>query len=437
MTSSRSGEAGRPRSLVVVLLLCWAALAADGYDLMAYGATLPALIGRPPFHIAVGEGGHIGSIGLTGMLVGSLAAGTLTDRIGRRRLFIAGVLVFSVGMLGTAGAPDTGSFVAGRIVTGLGVGGLLPTAVALASEFAPVGGRSRALGAVLTGPPLGMVLAAYVASELTPAHGFRPVYALAGFGLLLVPLLVVLLPESPAHLAARERPDGAGPAGTPARSVVSAVIGPRVLTGTLLVWATTFCSLLTAFGATTWLPQVMQSSGYGMASSIQFLAVYCLGAVVSTLVASRIADATGPKILVVIGFVCAAAALLAISGRPPTGVLYVLVLLAGFGGYGTQNLLNDFIARHYPAPARAGGLGWALAFGRLGAILGPTFGAWAAERAAPLKATALAFGCTAVLGALVMTLTPRTSRAFDERVAETGPTRPAHRTTTDPLEECS
>lgn len=426
------------RSRLLVLVLCWLALVADGYDLMAYGATLPGLIGHPPFGLSPNQGGYIGSIALAGMLAGSLVAGTLTDRIGRRWLLIGSLVIFSAGMVVTAFAGEVNIFVASRIVTCVGVGGLLPTGVALASEFASAERRSRTLGAVLTGPPLGMVAAAYAASRLMPAYGFRPVYWIAGIFLLLVPAFLGLLPESPAYLAARGRgseadllrakyglPAAPEPASAGGRAAVTAVVAPRAIVGTLLVWGATFCSLLTAFGIATWLPQVMKVSGYGLGSSLQFLAVYGLGAVVSTLVASRAADATGPKWLAVAGFACAAAALLAISGRPATPVLYLLVLLAGFGGFGTQNLLNDFIARHYPARVRASGLGWALAVGRLGAIVGPTFGAWAIAMASPLEATATAFGCTAILGALVMSATPRLSRIYGAAVPAAEPARPA------------
>src|SRR3954469_11618940 len=204
-TAGASARATRSR--LPVYVLCWLCLVADGYDLMTYGATIPALIGKAPFHLTPAQAGHIGSIALTGMLAGSLVAGMLTDRIGRRRIFIASVAVFSLGMLLTSVAPTLDLFVAFRILTCFGVGGLLPTAVALASEFSNPTSRSRTLGRVLTGPPVGMVVASFLASRLVPDHGFRPIYALAGVMLLLVPLLWALLPESPSFLAARGRHD--------------------------------------------------------------------------------------------------------------------------------------------------------------------------------------------------------------------------------------
>lgn len=118
----------------------------------------------------------------------------------------------------------------------------------------------------------------------------------------------------------------------------------------------------------------------------------------------------GPKRLIVVGFVSAAGAPMAIAQGPATPVLVVLVSIAGFGGIGTQN--------HYPADVRANGLGWALAVGRLGAIAGPAFGAWATGGSAPLQATATAFGCAALAGAGVMAVTRRRSGAWLDEVAD-------------------
>lgn len=419
----------RRRSRLTVLILCWLCLVADGYDLMVYGATLPGLIGLEPFRLTPDQGGHIASLALIGMLIGSLVAGTMTDRVGRRRIFVTSVALFSVGMALTAAAPTVELFVAARVLTCLGVGGLLPTAVALASEFSPSKGRSRTLGIVLTGPPTGMVLASFTASQWMGPHGFRPVYGAAAVMLLMVPVLMALLPESPAFLAARGRTaeaekvraefdlESPAVAVVPGRTGVAELLRGRELVPTLLIWTATFFSLLTVFGLATWLPQVMARSGYGLGSAITFLLVYCLGAVIGTLLASTIADRIGPKPLVLVGFGVAATALLLISTQPATPVLVLLVLLAGFGGLGTQNVLNDFIARHYPVRNRASGLGWALGIGRLGAIAGPTYGAWVVAQSQPLTATALGFAATALAGGAVMAFLPatRTGEGVDAR----------------------
>src|SRR4051794_26499362 len=173
-------------ALVVVPLICWLGLISDGYDLFSYGATLPGMIGVGPWNITAAEGGLVGSISLIGMLCGSLVAGTLTDILGRRRLFLFSVALFSVAMIACALAPTFLIFGVCRFVTGFGIGGLLPTGVALASEFATPRYRSRILGAVLTGPPIGGLLASIAAINLVPGGGFRWVYAIGGFALVVV-----------------------------------------------------------------------------------------------------------------------------------------------------------------------------------------------------------------------------------------------------------
>ena len=171
---------------------------------------------------------------------------------------------------------------------------------------------------------------------------------------------------------------------------------------TALLWAITVLSLLTIFGVSTWLPQIMRTAGYGVGSSVSFLLAYSVGAVVGTVLASIASQKFGPRPLVIVGFVSAAAALLLMSVNPPAAVMTVLAAVAGFGGLGTQNMINDYIAQFYPAATRATGLGWALAVGRIGAIAGPTYGALLVSFGGGVPAAAMAFAAPALVGAALM-----------------------------------
>ena len=411
-------------SIVVVPLICWLALISDGYDLFAYGATLPGLIGQAPWNITAGEGGVLASMSLVGMLAGSLVAGTLTDILGRRRLFLCSVALFSVAMLACAVSPSFLVFGICRFLTGFGVGGLLPTGVAMASEFANPRYRSRILGAVLTGPPVGGLLASVAAIYLVPDGGFRWVYAIGAFALIVVlPLAVIALPESPSYLRSKGRVAQADriaadhglpiPAHGPAThapasgSPVKLLFRPGYAGPTVGLWAVNLCSLLVSFGVSTWLPQIMRSAGYAVGSALTFLLVYNVGAIVGTLLASTMAERIGAKYLVLTGFVAAAVALALLGTHPATWVLMLLIAITGFGGLGTQNMLNDHVAGFYPADARATGLGWALGVGRIGAITGPSYGALFVTAGAGVAVSALAFAGPALIGAAVMTFLPR------------------------------
>jgi len=425
---ARSVSPAQPVSrwaIMVVPVICWLALISDGYDLFSYGATLPGLIDADPWHITAAQGGLVGSLSLIGMLAGSLVAGTLTDILGRRRLFLFSVALFSVAMIGCAISPSFAVFGACRFITGFGVGGVLPTAVAMASEFADPRYRSRILGAVLTGPPVGGLLASIAAIYLVPGGDFRWVYAIGAAALIVVlPLAVVALPESPSFLRSRGRtaeadrialahglpiPSGTAPAKAAghAGSPVKLLFRPGYSGPTVGLWAVNLCSLLVSFGVSTWLPQIMRSAGYALGSALTFLLVYNVGAIVGTLLASTLAERIGAKYLVLIGFGSAAVALALLGTHPPMALLLILIAVTGFGGLGTQNMLNDHVAGFYPADARATGLGWALGVGRLGAIAGPTYGAFFVAAGASVVVSALSFAAPALIGAAIMSFLPR------------------------------
>ncbi|SEC72863.1 MFS transporter [Rhodococcus koreensis] len=404
MNFSTSSPGGRGRVLVPVL--CWAALLSDGYDLFVYGATLPALIGHAPWFITAGAAGTVGSAALVGVLIGSLTAGTLTDILGRRRLFLACLTLFSTATLVTAIAPTFEIFAATRLVAGLGIGGLMPTAIAMAAEFASPAYRSRILGMVLTGPAFGGVLASTASLLLLEEFGFRPVYAFGAVPLItLLPLAFAFLPESRAFAVERSSE------GRASKSPVAKLFGDGMGRATVGIWFVAICSMLTMFGVTTWLPQIMRNAGYPIGSAVTFLLVYSAGAIVGTLLASVLAERFGPKPLVLTGFSTAAVSLALLGTHPPTAVLMLLVALAGFGGLGTQNMLNDHIATFYPARFRATGLGWALGIGRAGAIAGPTYGAFFVAGGGAVIVSSLAFAVPALIGGVVMATLPRRPRA--------------------------
>ncbi|MBF6196254.1 MULTISPECIES: MFS transporter [Nocardia] len=406
-TTSASVDRGR----ILVPILCWAALLSDGYDLFVYGATLPVLIGHDPWQVTAGAAGFVGSVALIGVLLGSLTAGTLTDILGRRRLFLACLALFATATLVTALAPSFLVFAATRLVAGLGIGGLMPTAIAMAAEFAAPRYRSRVLGMVLTGPAFGGVLASTAALALLEDAGFRPVYALGALPLVtLLPVAYFLLPESHAFASPERGAETKRPGGL-ANSPAARLFDGGMARATAGIWFVATCSMLTMFGVTTWLPQIMRKAGYPIGSSVTFLLVYSAGAIIGTLLAAALAERFGPKPLVLTGFTMAAVALALLGTHPPKLALMLLVAVAGFGGLGTQNMLNDHIASFYPPSLRATGLGWALGIGRVGAIAGPTYGAAFVAGAAAVAVSSMAFAVPALAGGLLMAALPRRPRA--------------------------
>ncbi|WP_156761131.1 MFS transporter [Microbacterium karelineae] len=430
-TPHTTSAATTKRSSLGIFLLCWLAIVGDGYDLAVYGATLPGFLGPDNWGVTPQQAGLVGSIALVGMLVGSLGSGMLSDRIGRRRVLAASVITFSVFMLACAVAPDFTWFAVFRLLACLGIGGLLPVAVSVANEFARPERKSIAVGLVLTAPAVGLLLAATASMNLLPEFGVRPVYALGGLALVLVPFLLKAIPESPTFLRAQGRTDEAARIaeayGLPAdaqstRTIrtadrgrmserVAALFGGGMGGATVLIWAACIISLLTIFGLTTWLPQIMRESGFGTSAAIAFLLWYSLGAIVGTIIGSIVSQRTSPKLVMGLGFLSATIALgallLGVTGWP----LIVAVVLAGFGGMGTQNMINDHVAQYYPGDMRATGLGWALGIGRIGAIAGPYYGSLVIGSEGAIASAAIAFGIPAAVGVVITLLLPRRRKA--------------------------
>jgi MFS transporter, AAHS family, benzoate transport protein len=383
----------------VTLALCWAVLILEGYDIVVYGAAVPALLGVDAWGLGEREIGLLGSVALVGMLFGAILAGPFADRRGRRPVLVGGVVVFSSGMLLCAAAPTPFVFGAGRLVVGLGTGVLLPTAAAFVAEFAPPGRRNLYQGVVFGGIGVGGALSA-LSAILLAGSGFRAMFLVGVLpAVVLVPVLLRRLPESDEFLAARggaagPRPTRAGPWPL----LLSRDYAPR----TVLFWTATFLSLLVLFGAYTWLPLLMNRAGYDLGSSLGFLLVLNVGVVAGSLTSSRLADRFGGRRVILGSFVAASAAFAVLAQGPPMLAGYALVAVVGAGAVNAQFLVNVYVAVSYPTLHRGTAVGAALGVGRLGGVLGPVYGGWLLTEQLPIAAGFYGFALPALLAAAVV-----------------------------------
>ncbi|WP_242904933.1 MFS transporter [Actinomadura terrae] len=414
---------GRARDARWVLAICWVTVVFDGYDLIAYGTVVPSLLRHESWDLNAAEVGRIGSLALVGMLVGALVVGTLTDLVGRRRIMLCCLVWFSVAMPLTGLAPNPEIFGLLRFVTGLGLGGVVPTAIALTIEYAPPARRQLHNALMFSGYSMGGVLAAVLALVALPSGGFRVMFFCGVAPLVLVvPLAYRLLPESAAFLAAREPASADAGGGAAGRfDSIRCLFSRRNLLGTLLFWTISLIGLLLVYGLNTWLPELMRDSGYSMGSSLTFLLVFNAGAVVGVIAAAALADRVGERAVVCGAFAVAAVSVLLFATRPSLVPLLVLTAVAGFGA-NSQTMVNALVGGHYPPAARATALGWALAVGRIGAIIGPVYGG--------LVVTAVddgvlgpnwhfyAFAVPAVAAAGLVLLVPRPGDATDNETKD-------------------
>ena len=360
-----------------VLPLCWIAILLDGFDLVVLGAVLPSLLEFRDWDLNPNSAAVISVMGLVGMSIGAVTIGAVTDVIGRRKALITAVVTFSFFTLLCAAAPSPVTFGALRFLAGLGLGGALPTAIALVNEYAHQGRGGTATTTLMTGYHVGAVLTATLAILVIPALGWRAMFVLGALpAIVLVPVMLRYLPESNDFLRARSvsGSEAAGPSGAAGRTAIATLFRHGFARSTIAFWITSFMGLLLVYGLNTWLPQIMRAAGYALGAALALLLVLNVGAVLGLLVAGRVSDRIGNRRATVAWFAGAALFLALLSIRLPGIGVYVSVLLAGIFVFSAQVLVYAYVSRLYPTGGRATALGTVAGVGRIGAICGPLLG---------------------------------------------------------------
>lgn len=378
------------RTVAPVLALCWLAVFFDGMDVNIYGAVLPHMLEDSGLGLGKAAAGTIGSWTTFGMLVGALTAGNITDWVGRRPVLVVSVSLFSAGSAVCASATDPTVFGIGRFLAGLGLGGLMPLCLAIVMEFAPPRQVALATGLLMTSYHVGGMAATGLGLTVAPAAGWRWVFW-AGVipAVIAVPLLLKLMPESPGVLLGKGRQEEADvitdryglarvtPVTAPAAGAqgrlraVRALFAPETRFATPLLWLASFCGLLLVYGVSTWLPQMMLASGYGMTSSVSFLLVINAGGIAGMLIAGRTADRYGAVRVSAVWFLLTAAGALLLQAHLPLAATYAVVTVTGVWLFSAQVMVYAATDSVYHHSARATGLGWVTGVGRSGAVLGP------------------------------------------------------------------
>jgi AAHS family 4-hydroxybenzoate transporter-like MFS transporter len=377
-----------------LLLTCAAVLFLDGFDTQAIGYVAPAV--AKEWSLTKAALGPVFSAGLFGLMIGALVFGPLADRIGRKKIIIFSTLAFGLGTLATAFVQDVGTLLAIRFLTGLGLGGAMPNAVAMTSEFSPHRRRATMVMIMFCGFSVGAALGGLLAAALIPQFGWRSVFVVGGVApLLLVPILALRLPESVRFLAlsgrAHERvaelltwinPGAAFAPGTQFAVHEPRLAGLPVLhlfrdgrtLATLLLWVVFFMSLLDLYFLSNWLPTVLNDLGASVSSAAVIGSMLQVGGVVGTFALGSVIDRFSFRALALVYFVAVFA--VGAIGQLGHSVIFVTMAIfaAGFCIVGGQIAANALAATFYPTSIRSTGVGWALGIGRVGSIVGPLVG---------------------------------------------------------------
>lgn len=400
ISTTEDGPAFRSsRASAAAVLVCWLLVVFDGYDLIVYGTVQSSLISQTGWGLTKATAGTIGSMAFLGMMIGAIFAGRMADSWGRRRTILGCAIVFSVFTILCAFAPNAPVFGAMRLMAGIGLGGLVPSANALVAELVPDKWRSTIATLMMSGVPIGGSVAALVGIPLIPALGWPAMFLVAVVALMVVvPLGLLYLPETLA-------PAGTSAAGDPAikepAGFASLLRAPYLGISVLFALAT-LATLFAWYGLGTWLPNLMQLAGYNLGSALTFALALNLGAVAGSVLTAWAGTRFGPAPTAIAAAAVAAGALVVLVSGPSVMVVYLMLVLAGIGTHGTQCLVIAAVAGHYPGHLRGTALGWALGVGRIGAVAAPQVGGLLLAAGLGVNSNFLAFAGAAAIAAVLL-----------------------------------
>ena len=397
--------------------------AMDGYDILAMAFTATSVAAE--FGLSGSQLGLLISLGFIGMGIGSLSFGPLGDRVGRRPILLAALTLDGIGLVWSGLAGSAMELGLARLLTGIGVGGVLTVVTVITSEYSNKRNRGMAISIYAAGYGVGATLGGLLAAQLIPATGWREVF-LAGAVLSALGIAAVwaFIPESFDYLRTRgdlsrarqiavrlgirdEVMFPSAPASTAAleasRRGLPAVLGPAFLRSTLRLWGA-FALITIGFQvASSWTPKLLEDAGMSAQQSIVGGLLLTLGGSLGSLIygwlttrfsaqATLITFSLGSAVLLV-GF---------ISSIPLPALAFTFGVLTGMLLNGCIAGLYSIAPQIYPAGMRTTGVGVALGVGRIGAILAPLgVGVLIDAGISPFHIY-LAVGCIMILGATTL-----------------------------------
>ena len=376
---------------VIVVAMCFILNMNDGIDVLIVSFSSNDIITE--WSLSKAEMGYVFSAGLAGMTFGAFLIAPLADKIGRRKIFLLSLFFISVGMLLVFFSSSYSQLLIFRFLTGLGIGGILPSLAATASEFSNQKNRDFNVGLVQAGWPVGAIFTGLFCAYAIPEFGWRYAFLFAAAISFLMMVGVYFFMSDTLDFLMNIQPKNSlskinqlnKKLGIPvletlperslttSKTSVSELFSENFKNTTFKSWTAIFFGFMTLYTLMSWVPNIAKEAGLAFEMSTYVGIALNAGAAIGTISLGFFAQKYGLK-KTVPAFLFIAFVIMLIYGNITlsSSIIFVLIFLIGIFVQGGFNGIYPTLSRVYPSEIRTTGVGFAIGVGRFGAILGPT-----------------------------------------------------------------
>ncbi len=409
---------------LLILILFFTASMVDGFDLQSIGFLAPII--SKAFNIQVALFGAVFSAGMLGLGIGSIVIGQISDTVGRRRSLI--IVLFCIGVFSilTAFVTSREQLIVIRFLTSLGLGGSLPILSALTSECSPRRFQKISLCLLFAAVPAGGLAAGLVGGVVLPIWGWPSVFVVGGIAPILLSMALLLAFRDPNNTSSFRDPLSGDvksqrvrfwPAVEASKALrpasmrrtwflsLSGLFEKAEWRVTLPLWMAYFSCLLVLYFIVNWIPALLIEASFEPSLGIWAVSTFSFGGILGTLVQGPLLTRFGSCRPVLIQFAIAAILIAFFANITLTrSSVAVLTFAIGWTVTGAQAGLNTFTATHYRTDIRATAMGWGLASGRLGSIVGALLGGLALGAGLAPRSILLSTSIPLVIGAVAFSV---------------------------------
>jgi MFS transporter, AAHS family, vanillate permease len=440
MKDPREHLASSPMSAaqIVVIAITVALNALDGFDVLAISFASPGIAHE--WRIDRAALGVVLSMELLGMGLGSIFLGGVADKFGRRRTLLGCLIVMALGMVMATQATNLYFLSVWRVITGLGIGGMLATNNAVAAEFSNARRRALCVSLMAIGFPIGSVVGGSISAVLLKQGDWRAVFSFgAAATAALIPLVFFLVPESIEWLCQRQPVNAlarlnrslvrmgraavdALPAISPdtRRRTLAGIFSPQFLQITLLMSLAYFLHVVSFYFIVKWVPKIVVDFGFSPSSAAGVLVWLNVGGATGGAVLGLLSLRYGLKPLTM-GVLVMTTVMLALFGHTQHDLTHLAVVcaIAGFFTNGGIVGLYGILAQVFPSDLRATGTGFAVGTGRAGSWLAPIIAGFLFHAGYGLDVVATAMGIGSLVAAVALWFLPFKRAVVESDAVET------------------